>query len=632
MAEQQLRASCTATNASFDVSTESGLHAWIYWHYREKGFRYNGTYQSLAGLRAHLFALDTGLSRTSIRQAIHQLLSPEHPNSLVGAAKKDITTKDTGNEDMNIPPSQLSASMTRTEPLKPQSVLGIPYVPQLGLAQGAAVAEHEFSVPSSKSYCSSSTVMPENLAADRGGCVRKDGLTSKYGILSDTNLLISDDSEQNDTGGIQLHERATQIRHAPLLSVDVILQNDQHLLPQYGLIGLYGEAKDVRSKLFINTNVPFSMFLCGVQGSGKSHTTSCILENSLIPSKHLGRLQNPLSALVFSYGHFSGDGIGFSISEAAFLASSRAKIPGAAHVKKVHVLVSPSNYVRISKLYLQLPNVSVTPFKIKPRNLNITTILTLMNVNESEETPLYMAQVTQILREMSTTGGPFDYKAFKLHLKKQKFNPAQTNMLQMRLSLLESFLDMTDTSPEIAFLLGEITIMDMSCPFVDANTACVLFEIGLQQYLHSQGTGKMIVLDEAHKYMLKIPGAKSLNEALLQTIRLQRHNGARVVISTQEPTLLTDLIALCSVTVIHRFSSPEWFLAIRRHVPITDENRDDLMRRIESLKTGQAIVYSPNTVLGFDDYGNLIMGTSGMIDVRVRRRLTSDGGQSVLAV
>ena len=191
---------------------------------------------------------------------------------------------------------------------------------------------------------------------------------------------------------------------------------------------------------------------------------------------------------------------------------------------------------------------------------------------------------------------------------------------------------MKDTSPEVAFLPSEITIMDMSCPFVDANTACVLFKIGLQQYLQSRGTSKMIVLDEAHKYMLKIPGAQSLNEALLQTIRLQRHHGARVIILTQEPTLLTELIALCLVTVIHRFSSPEWFLAIRRHIPITDENRDDLMRRIESLNTGQAIVYSPNSVLGSDDYGNLIMGTSGMIDVRVRRRLTSDGGQSVLAV
>jgi DNA helicase HerA-like ATPase len=132
--------------------------------------------------------------------------------------------------------------------------------------------------------------------------------------------------------------------------------------------------------------------------------------------------------------------------------------------------------------------------------------------------------------------------------------------------------------------------------------------------------------------MLNIPGAKSLNESLLQTIRLQRHYGARVIVSTQEPTLLTDLIALCSVTIIHRFSSPEWFSAIRRHIPTTAEGRDNLLRRIESLTTGRAIVYSPNAVLGLDKRGSLITGTGTMIDVKVRRRITSDGGRSVLAV
>jgi DNA replication protein DnaC len=54
--------------------------------------------------------------------------------------------------------------------------------------------------------------------------------------------------------------------------------------------------------LFLNTNVHFSAFICGVQGSGKSHSTTCLLENALISSKQLGRLESPLSALGFSYG------------------------------------------------------------------------------------------------------------------------------------------------------------------------------------------------------------------------------------------------------------------------------------------------------------------------------------------
>jgi hypothetical protein len=220
-----------------------------------------------------------------------------------------------------------------------------------------------------------------------------------------------------------------QIQHAPLLDANTISCSTQQLLPQYGLIGSYDEAANIKSKLFLNTNIPFSMFICGVQGSGKSHTTSCILENSLVPSKHLGKLQNPLSALVLSYAPFSGDGAGFNISEAAFLASPCPRLPVRAHVKRVRVLVSPSNFVRISKLYLQLPNVSVTPFQIKSRDLDIDTMLTLMNISASDETPLYMAQVMQILREMSTTGRPFNYKAFKRELQKKDFNPTQTNML-----------------------------------------------------------------------------------------------------------------------------------------------------------------------------------------------------------
>ncbi|KAF2646780.1 hypothetical protein P280DRAFT_486334 [Massarina eburnea CBS 473.64] len=449
---------------------------------------------------------------------------------------------------------------------------------------------------------------------------------------NDMTALLSDSSdyeEDEDEGATGKFD--TEIQHAPLLDEDFIDGDTKRLIPQYGLIGSHTELTS-KSKLFLNTNTPFSAFICGVQGSGKSHTTSCIMENALISSANLGKLQNPLSALVFSYGPFSGDGSGYNISEAAFLAAPHPKMPGGAHVRKVHVLVSPSNYPRISQLYLRIPNVTVTPFKLKPWNLDIDIMLTLMNVSESGDPPLYMAQVTQILRQMASAGGAFNYPAFKTTLRQQKFNPAQINMLQMRLNLLESFLDLDNSCPEPEFTPGEITIMDMSCPFVDPNTACILFRIGLQRYLQSNCPGKMIVLDEAHKYMLKVPGAKALNETLLQTIRLQRHYGARVIISTQEPTLLTDLIALCSITVIHRFSSPEWLVAIKRHIPMPPQMGEILMTKVESLKTGTALVYSSGAVLGWNDEGGLVKGTGKMIKVNIRKRITSDGGQSVLAV
>lgn len=130
------------------------------------------------------------------------------------------------------------------------------------------------------------------------------------------------------------------------------------------------------------------------------------------------------------------------------------------------------------------------------------------------------------------------------------------------------------------------------------------------------------------QYMLKVPGAKELNEYLLRIIRIQRHEGVRVIVSTQEPTLLADLIALCSVTIIHRFSSPEWMTALKRHIDISDSS---VLQKVESLRQGNALVYAPNAVLGKNEDGSLIKGSGKLLEMKIRKRVTADGGQSVLA-
>lgn len=72
-------------------------------------------------------------------------------------------------------------------------------------------------------------------------------------------------------------------------------------------------------RLFFNVTTPSSIFICGSQGSGKSHTLSCLLENCLVDSDAT-MLPRPLSALLFHYDSFISDD-GGSPCEAAFLAS-----------------------------------------------------------------------------------------------------------------------------------------------------------------------------------------------------------------------------------------------------------------------------------------------------------------------
>jgi hypothetical protein len=128
-------------------------------------------------------------------------------------------------------------------------------------------------------------------------------------------------------------------------------------------------------------------------------------------------------------------------------------------------------------------------------------MLTLMSVDQGEATPLYMGQITRILRELAATSpAEFNYNAFKGALESCTLTWSQRIPLQQRLGLLESFLDLEDSAMDYNFEAGSLTIIDLSCPFVDANTACVLFDICMGLYLEFDPTiGKIIAMDEAHK-------------------------------------------------------------------------------------------------------------------------------------
>lgn len=225
-----------------------------------------------------------------------------------------------------------------------------------------------------------------------------------------------------------------------------------------------------------------------------------VAENCLLQSSVLGVLHKPLSALIFQYDSFTSRSA-YNPSEIAFHSVANEDFPGHPTAKSVTVLVAPSNYINLKELYTNIPSVQVRPFLLNPRELDISTMLTLMAVDQTETTPLYINQVTQLLRTMATEqGGDFDYLAFRQRLETLGLDPKQTGFLNQRLQLLDSFLDFANVSSySLLFKPGTITIVDLSCPFVDPNTACVLFKIALGKYLDSSAVGKLVVLDEAHK-------------------------------------------------------------------------------------------------------------------------------------
>ncbi len=210
-----------------------------------------------------------------------------------------------------------------------------------------------------------------------------------------------------------------EIRTTPLFSADVLAGTMKQkaesrtqitdVLPQYGLLAKVAETFDDAGdyeryrddlvdafgdpieaddkRMFVNMNAPWSAFICGSQGSGKSHTLSCILENALITSR-MGKLPYPMAGIVFHYDKFTG----FSstqVCEAAYIASSG--IP-------VKVLVSPSNRWRMEQAYGNLPGFPkgakkpvVVPLLLNEKQLNVERMMKLMAVDEKDgKMALYM--------------------------------------------------------------------------------------------------------------------------------------------------------------------------------------------------------------------------------------------------
>lgn len=285
---------------------------------------------------------------------------------------------------------------------------------------------------------------------------------------------------------------------------------------------------DIQERLMLaNLNMPWSTFICGSQGSGKSHTLTCLLENALInqdpigesgedPGPQIGSLPNPLAAMMFHYDNFTNSST-TQLCEAAYLCST-GKIP-------VTVLVAPSNLWAMRRLYHNLPGLPpgsprprVLPLYLSDSQMTINRILKMMAVDPigsgPGNGPLYMDLVRSMIREMAMDGGGFTYTRFRERLKHEAWEKSQNTPLQMRLQLLESFMEPNSqwtrstrpaASPETVwdFQPGSLTVVDLSDPFLSSEDACVLFSIALSIFMEERTRcGRVVAMDEAHKVSL----------------------------------------------------------------------------------------------------------------------------------
>ncbi|KAK8066768.1 hypothetical protein PG997_013515 [Apiospora hydei] len=488
---------------------------------------------------------------------------------------------------------------------------------------------------------------PNPILARFGHFLRDDGIEEDDGDATESFMNAQDQVDALTNAPIFTTGAANHVSDA--LSLDPGAMSV--LIPQFALIG------NVRSMpgsppialenrlAMTNLNIPWSAFICGSQGAGKSHTLSCLLENSVMANNDAGQLPYPMSALVLHYDNNSGYN-NTQLCEAAYLCSR--DVP-------VNVLVSPSHIWAMKKMYTELPGLppdhprpKVLPLYLKEDHLDVSNMMKLMAVDpKASNTPLYVDVVRNLIREMAMEGPQnFTFTKFRQRIDQFPWLRGQETPLKMRLQLIDSFIapghHTTSTRPAPAsediwaFKPGTITILDLSDPQISSDDACILFAICLSIFLKSPSQcGRVVAMDEAHKFLVQTGEARVLTSDLTSIIRQQRHTGTRVFIATQEPTLSPELVDLANVTFVHRFLSPAWYDILKKHLAGANKHdsgdSNDLFKTIVKLRTGQALMFSPTALTELPySYDQTVQPLgNGYLKISIRKRLTADGGRSM---
>jgi hypothetical protein len=382
---------------------------------------------------------------------------------------------------------------------------------------------------------------------------------------------------------------------------------------QFGIIGRVPGALPVAIDMD-GTNV-ISIF--GVQGSGKSYTLGTIIEAALVQGTPLNRLPNPLGAVVF---HYSTDNT--YVPEFASMAhansdQSDADVLSAAYVAApislddVRVLVPPD---LVDERAADFPGLDVRPLYLGANELRLDDWKLLMGIEGGDQ--MYSKAMNGIFRQLRDH---VSVDALELAIDNSGLSISQKRIAQTRLSFARPYISNTEGASE-HLIPGRLLVIDLRDELIESDEALALFMILLGRFAQAEWHGsrfnKLIVFDEAHKYM----DQPKLTNKIVETVREMRHKGTSVVIASQNPpSVPREVIELSSIVFVHRFTAPTWLDHIRRANADFADARI-LPSHLTKLGPGEAYVWST----GSREFRHPQL-------VRVRPRLTRHGGGTIRA-
>lgn len=384
--------------------------------------------------------------------------------------------------------------------------------------------------------------------------------------------------------------------------------------PQFGLLGEISGRK-----VGLDLNQTHTMSLFGVQGGGKSYTLGSIIEMACMEIAHISVLPSPLATILFHYSSTLDYKPEFTSmirpnmnQEQIDLLKDRYEAAPKGLPDTV-ILVPASKVAERKKEY---PGIEVIPIAFSARELKATHWKFLMGAVGSQS--LYLRQVNLMMKKLRDD---LTLDSILEGVEESSLSDHLKELARIRLKFAAEYIDDSRSMVDV-LRPGRLVIVDLRDEFIEKDEALGLFVVLLQVFAEATYQGrsfnKLVVFDEAHKYI----DSQDLVTGLVEVVREMRHKGTSILVASQDPpSVPTALIELSSQVILHKFNSPSWL----RHIQKANSALNGLTpEKLSALGSGEAYIWSAkSTDTSF---------TNAAVKIRCRPRVTQHGGATRTAL
>lgn len=384
--------------------------------------------------------------------------------------------------------------------------------------------------------------------------------------------------------------------------------------PQFGVLG-----ETAGRKVALDLNQTHTISLFGVQGGGKSYTLGAIIEMACMSIPKINLLPRPLATVVFHYSPTLDYRPEFTSMIAANTDDTQVGVLRDRYGAKPQalediVILTPA--AKVAERSLEYPGISVLPIAFKSSELKAAHWKFLMGAVGSQS--MYIRQVGLVMRKLREE---LTLHGLRKGIEDSTLSDHLKELALLRLRFAEEYID---DQRDLTGILrpGRLVIVDLRDELIEKDEALGLFVVLLEVFSEATHDGqpfnKLVVFDEAHKYV----ESPDLVAGLVEVVREMRHKGTSILVASQDPpSVPTSLIELSSQIILHKFNSPSWL----KHIQKANAALETLTPTgLSALGPGEAYVWSSKAT---DD-----AFSKGAIKVRCRPRATQHGGGTKTAM